>query len=326
MEIPRRVLITDDVHPHLIAALEAHDYECDYQPNTTDAQTRAAIAPYTGLIINSKINVDTTMLERAANLRWVGRLGSGLEIIDRLAATRHGVSVYSSPEGNAGAVGEHALGLLLGLANNLARADRQVRQFDWQREANRGWELRGKTIGVIGMGHTGSSLVRKLAGLEMQVLTYDKYLPKGYLATHRHIPPALHAIGFMKETTMQDIFDTADIVSLHLPLTTETRHLANAGWMAAFQKPFVLLNTSRGQVVDTAALIKNLGSGKILAAGLDVFENEKPTTFTDTERAMYSALYSFDNVLLTPHVAGWTRESKQLLAEVLAQKILHDFP
>jgi D-3-phosphoglycerate dehydrogenase len=307
-----KLLITDPVHPSLIERFTTAGYSCDYQPETNDAAVREIVANYEGLIINSKIHVDKAMLDSAVRLRFVGRLGAGMEIIDRVYAAEKGVAVHGSPEGNCNAVAEHALGMLLACANNMLRADRQVRNLDWQREQNRGFELQGKTIAILGFGHTGSAFADKLQGLGMTVLAYDKYLPQGYAKKRT----------WVTETDCKTIFATADIVSLHLPLTPETRHLADDEWFAQFQKKIVLINTSRGNVVKTTSLIKNLQSGAIRNACLDVFENEKPTTFSTDEINLFQQLYSFDNVLLTPHIAGWTHEAKARMADILCKKIL----
>ena len=253
-----------------------------------------------------------------------------MEIIDTVYAAAKNIAVYSSPEGNCEAVAEHALGMLLALQHNILRADRQVRAFNWQREANRGIELAGKTIAIIGFGHTGSAFARKLQGLDMNILAYDKYLPKGYVAAKNTANHALEKKTntyidyqtFVKESNYETIFETADLVSLHLPLSAETRFLVNDSFLAQFRKNITLINTSRGNVVETASLIKNLQSGKVLGACLDVFENEKPTTFSERETEQYKKLYSFDNVILTPHIAGWTQESKYRMATVLCRKIL----
>jgi D-3-phosphoglycerate dehydrogenase / 2-oxoglutarate reductase len=307
-----KMLITDPVHPLLIARFTEAGYVCDYQPETTDAAVRAIIHDYVGLIVNSKIKVDRAMLDAAVKLKFVGRLGAGMEIIDRAYAAEKGVAVHGSPEGNCNAVAEHALGMLLACANNMLRADRQVRDLNWQREQNRGFELMGKTIAIIGFGHTGSAFAKKLQGLGMTVLAYDKYLPKGYA----------NEMPWVVETTYDAIFETADIVSLHLPLTDETHHLADENWFSSFKKNITLINTSRGNVVETSSLIKNLQSGKIQNACLDVFENEKPQTFSEQEINIFKQLYSLDNVLVTPHIAGWTHEAKARMAEVLCKKIL----
>jgi D-3-phosphoglycerate dehydrogenase len=309
-----KALITDEVHPHLIDRLTAAGYECDYRPAITDADVRRIIAEYDGLIINSKINVDKEMQDRAIRLRWVGRLGSGMEIVDREYAKQKKIAVYSSPEGNRNAVAEHALGMLLAVANNLVVADREVRQKKWEREKNRGWELAEKTIGIIGFGHTGSTFGRKLAGLDMRVLAYDKYLPSGFAANYSHI----------EETNLEKIFEEADIISLHLPLNQETKYLVDTQFLEKFRKTIVLINTSRGGIVCTKDVLFLLKNKKIKAACLDVFENEKPTTFSPEEHILYDDLYKLPNLILSPHIAGWTNESKFCLAKILADKILQE--
>lgn len=306
----KKVLITDGVHPLLIEGLQADGYHIDYHPKISLEQVRKMIAPYSGIVINSKITMDKTMFDAAPKLEFVARLGSGMEIVDQEHAAEKGVAVHSAPEGNCNAVGEHALGMLLALANNLVQSDVEVRQKIWRREANRGYEVMGKTVGIIGFGHTGSRLAKKLSGMEMTILAYDKY-KKGYADD----------LDYVKETTLEEIMAQADIISLHLPLKPETFHYVDAGFIANMAKPFILINTSRGTCVDTHALLEELENGKVLGACLDVFENEKTATFTEAENQIYRQLYEYPNVILSPHIAGWTVESKRRLAEVLLQKI-----
>ncbi len=306
----KQVLITDDCHPLLNDGLTRLGYMCHYIPDIKPEVVRQIIVSYEGLIINSKITVDRDFLDRATALRFIGRLGSGMEIVDREYAAEKGVGVLSSPEGNRNAVAEQALGMLLTLANNLLRADREVRQLVWRREANRGFELSGKTIGIIGFGHTGSQFAQKLAGMGMTVLAFDKY-KTGYTA----------GLPWVREANMADIEQHADIISLHLPLTAETKHLVDQPFIDRCKPGFILINTSRGSCIRTEAVIAALESGRIGGACLDVFENEKPATFTTAERRLYARLYALENVVLSPHIAGWTHESKRRLAEVLLEKI-----
>ncbi|MBK8922046.1 MAG: hypothetical protein IPM81_11125 [Saprospirales bacterium] len=306
----KKVLITDDTHPLLLDGLERMGFTCHYLPDITPAVARKIISEYQGLIINSRISVDRSMLDAAKQLRFVGRLGSGMEIVDREYAARQGVAVVSSPEGNRNAVAEHALGMLLALTNNLLRADREVRQNIWRREANRGTELLDRTLGIIGFGHTGSQFARKLAGMEMRVLAYDKY-KTGYTA----------GMPWVEETDLEAIQRHADIISLHLPLTTETRHLVNKKFIDRCKTGFILINTARGACIKTQDVVAALERGKIGGACLDVFENEKPTSFSLAEQSLYQRLHALDQVILTPHVAGWTHTSKRMLAEVLLEKI-----
>ena len=306
----KKALITDGVDSLLIEGLENLGYICDYHPKISLDETIGMIEPYEGLIINSKINVDKLFLDTAKHLKFIGRLGSGMEIIDQNYAAKKGVSVFSAPEGNCNAVGEHALGMLLAFANNMLRADRQVRQMNWNREQNRGFELMGKTIGIIGFGHTGSAFARKLSGMGMQVLAYDKY-KENYAADFSHV----------KETDMEEIFKEADILSFHLPLTKEVIHLVDEHYVERCKEGIIFINTSRGKVIRTETLINGLESGKISGACLDVFENEKPATFSKEEKKLFSKLYTFDQVILSPHIAGWTIESKRRLAAILLEKI-----
>jgi len=305
------VLITDECHPILKEGLEQMGWRCDFLPNITPEETRAAIGQYEGLVINSKILVNRDFLDAAVKLQFVARLGSGMEIVDRAYAAERGVNVWSSPEGNRNAVAEQALGMLLALANNLSRADREVRQNIWRREANRGWEIKGKVLGIIGFGHTGSQFARKLAGMEMEVLAFDKYKPSGFS----------EPMPWVQATSLAEIQGRANIISLHLPLTEETRSYVDTSFIQKCKKGFVLINTARGQCVKTEDLVEALDSGQIGGACLDVFENEKPHTFTEKEKALYQRLHLQENVVLAPHVAGWTLESKRLLAEVLLDKI-----
>jgi D-3-phosphoglycerate dehydrogenase / 2-oxoglutarate reductase len=363
-----KILITDDVHPSLLEGFETAGFDCTYIPKTSDEEVRGIISDYDGLIVNSKINVDYAMFASAPKLRFVGRLGSGMEIVDLKAAEAFGVAVLSSPEGNRNAVAEHALGMLLSLSNNLIVSDLEVKNFDWFREKNRGFELLGRTIGIVGFGHTGSSFAAKLLGLGVNILVYDKYLPIGFLDKFPF--PTTSKLGYprfdtegvesrvskelgedfdklnygfstIKAVDLATIQRASDIVSFHLPLTDETKHFADKAFFEACQKPVVILNTSRGNVVNTKDLIEAMKNGRVVGAGLDVFENEKiistvktlkKSIYTEGSRnnrenspfeiiSDYRQLFSLPNVIVSPHVAGWTQESKKRLAEVLLHKI-----
>ncbi len=307
----KKILITDTVHPILPETFRQAGYQVIYNPEISLETVRTMISEFDGIIINSKMLMDKAMLDAGTRLEFIGRLGSGLEIIDLEYAKQKGVGVYNSPEGNRNAVAEHALGMLLSLANNLCRCDREVRQQIWQREANRGFEVVGKTVGIIGFGHTGSTFAKRLRGLDVKILAYDKY--KTDFAK---------ALDYVTEASFEDVLKNADIISLHLPLTEETFHLADQRFFAKCRQGFILINTSRGNVVKTQDLIAELKSGKMSGACLDVFENEKLRTFTEREKEMYTELYTFENVVLSPHVAGWTQESKRKMAETLIHKIL----
>ena len=299
-----KVLITDDVHPLLINQLQQMGYEVNYLPQITFEETLNSISAYTGLIINSKIFCGNELLNKAPNLRWVARLGSGMEVIDTKACDEKGIKYFNSPEGNRNAVAEHTLGLLLNLLNNITKSNNEVKAGKWIREPNRGEELSGKTIGIIAFGNTGEAFARILRGFDVQVLAYDKY-KKGF------------SDSFVKEATLEEIFEKADIVSLHLPLTEETKFMVDDKFLNRFLKPIYLINTSRGKVLKTTALLAAMQTGKVKAAALDVLENEKLTTFSETEKQWFDELVKNEKIILTPHIAGWTVESKQKIAEVI---------
>lgn len=310
-ETQARVLITDGVHRVLIEGLTTAGYYCDYMPSISLEEVRAIIPQYQGIIINSKITVDRSFLDKATQLKFIGRLGSGLEIIDLEYAQIKKVAVHRAPDGNCDAVAEHAMGMLLSLAINLRRSDQQVRQNNWQREQNRGWELMGKTVGIIGFGYTGMALAKRLMGFGVKILVYDKY--KSNYA--KKMPGII-------ETNMEQIQEEADVLSFHLPSTPETKGMVGLEYWKKFKKPLVLINTSRGNIVQTKALLEALDSGQIVGACLDVFENEKPITYTKNENLLFQDLFARENVLVTPHIAGWTVESKERLAELLLDRIM----
>ncbi|MBS1623104.1 MAG: phosphoglycerate dehydrogenase [Bacteroidetes bacterium] len=303
-----RALITDDVHPLLIEQLQGLGYIVDFRPEITAEKTASIIAPYTGLIINSKIFCGEELLSQAPNLKWVGRLGSGMEVIDTKACEAHGVKYFNSPEGNRNAVAEHALGLLLNILNNISISYNEVRQGQWIREPNRGEELSGKTVGIIAFGNTGEAFSKVLGGFDVRILAYDKY-KKGF------------GNDRVKEASMKEIFAEADVVSLHLPLTPETQQMIDEAFFGRFAKPIYLINTSRGKVVKTTALLHAVKSGHVKAAALDVLENEKIGKLSSPEQEWFDGLIAEKRILLTPHIAGWTHESKRKIAEVVIQRI-----
>ena len=306
-----RVLVTDDVHPYLLSALKDLDYAVDYEPEITLEATIKAIAIYQGVVVNTKILVNELFLKAATRLRFIARLGSGLDTIDVDAAEARGILIFSSPEGNANAVAEHALGMLLTLANNFVRADHEVRNKKWCREANRVLELAGKTLGIYGFGHNGSRLGQITASLDISVITYDKYKTPGYS----------HGLTHVQEADSSRLCAEADFISFHLPLTTETNYLVDLYFLYRCKRGVIIINTSRGKIVHTAHLLSALKEGQVSKAALDVFENEKVDTFTAEEEGMYQELYGLPQVLLTPHIAGWTKESKYKIAALLVEKI-----
>jgi len=309
-EIDKKVLVTDDVHPHLIEGLESLGYIIDNQATIPYESIFSIIHEYHGIIINSKVKMTHSLMQLGSNLEFIGRLGSGLEIIDQVAAKEMSIAVFSAPEGNKNAVAEHAMGMLLVLANQLLWADQDVRRFEWDREARRGWELEGKTVGIIGFGNNGSSFAKKLMGFDVQVLAYDKY-KKNYAIDYEHVC----------ETDLDNLIMNSDVISLHVPLDTSTHFLINENFISKCKGGVIIINSSRGKVIDTKALIKGLDSGQIGGACLDVFENEKTASFSEDELVMYGKLYEFKQVVLSPHVAGWTVESKYKIANSLLKQI-----
>lgn len=304
------VLITDDVHPMMIDAFKEEGFDVHFDPGILYEEVKKIIPLYSGLIINSKINCNKEFIDLTQGLKFIGRLGSGREVVDIPYAQSKGIEVYFSPEGNRNAVAEHALAMLLALSNQLIEADAEVRNHIWQREARRGWELSGRTIGIIGYGHTGRQFAKKLSSMEMQVLAHDKYI-KGFSDQDHYV----------EEVSREELLLRSDIISLHLPLAKETYHYVDEKFIHACKRGAIVINTSRGNVVDTLALVVALEQGVLGGACLDVFENEKPSTYTAPESEMYQRLFKLKQVVLSPHIAGWTHESKMKMASVLIHKI-----
>lgn len=305
----KKVLITDFVHPVLIDRFESAGYECHYFPKYTQEDVDDKISSYYGIIINSKTKIFKKQIDLAHNLKFVGRLGSGMEIIDIEYAAKNGIKSFSVPEANKDAVAEHAIGMLLSLFNNLNRADASLRNNIWEREKNRGIELGGKTIAIIGYGNTGKALAKKLSGFDVKVLAYDKYLED-------------YTDIYATEASMKTIFEQADVVSFHLPLTKETENMCDEVYINQFKKPVFIINTARGAIISLEKLFFLLETKKILGLCLDVFVNEKLLTFTTQEKKMYQKLFSFDSVILSPHIAGWTFESNLKIGKFLSEKII----
>lgn len=304
----RKVLITAKAHPYLIDYLTEKGYQVMYHPAISYEEVYQNIHGCLGLIVTTRIKVDKQILDNAPTLQWIGRLGSGMEMIDVAYATHKGIRCVSSPEGNCDAVGEQVVGMLIGLFANLLRSNIQLRENIWEREKNRGIELKGRTVGIIGYGNTGSAVAHKLRGFECTVMAYDKYRT-GF------------GDEFVQEVSLEDIHRHADVVSVHLPLTDETQHMVNQQFLDAFAGPVYLVNTSRGKIMDTAAVIDGLKSGHVAGACLDVLENEKLDTMNETERAQFDFLLHSDHVFLTPHIGGYTHEAAYKTAHLVLKKL-----
>lgn len=302
----KKILIVDDLHPAFKEAAIKLGYEVDDEPKITRRETLDKIAVYEGIAVRTKFRIDAEVFAAAPNLKFVARAGAGLDNIDDKIAFERNIQLINAPEGNRDAVGEHAIGLLLALMNNFRRADMEIRSGIWNREGNRGYELKGKKVGIIGYGFMGQSFARKLAGFEVDVMAYDKY-KTGF------------SDAFAREVSMEEIVKHSDVLSLHIPLTSETRQMINDEYFFHFKKPIFFINTARGEIVNTLAVLNNLESGKILGAGLDVLEAEKFPSLG--EQSWYEALKANEKVILTPHVGGWTFDSYRKISEVLAEKL-----
>lgn len=306
-----KILHIDSNHPVLWNGLEEAGFENHADFKSSKEEIEAKIQNYNGIVIRSRFKIDKTFLDKATNLQFIARVGAGLESIDCDYAEAKGIHLIAAPEGNRNAVAEHSLGVILSLFNNLNQANAEIKAGYWNRESNRGHELDGKTVGIIGYGNMGKAFAKKLRGFDVSVLCYDILENVGD--------------GNAKQVSLEELQQKTDVLSLHLPWTPETDKMVNAQFIDAFVKPFWIINTSRGKNIVTADLVEAMKSKKVLGAGLDVLEYEKlsfETLFQDKNTPeAFQYLLEAKNVLLTPHIAGWTFESHERLAQVIVDKI-----
>lgn len=310
-----KVIFIDSVHPVLYERLEKAGYECHWKNELSRGEIVGILPEYTGAVIRSKFKFDVEVFEQSLQLKWIARSGAGMENIDAEIAKAKDIQLFNSPEGNRDAVAEHCLAMVLSLFNHLMRSDEEVRAAQWNREKNRGIELKGKTVGLLGYGFMGEALAKRLSGFGVTTIAYDKY-KTGFSS------------DIVTEVSLEDFFKQTEILSIHLPLTEETSYLVDEKFINQFENDIYLINTARGKNVKTEDLVKALISGKVMGACLDVLEYEK-TSFEDLKKeelpVTFQQLIDSEKVILTPHVAGWTKESYFKLSDVLADKILRKF-
>ena len=303
-----KCLIVDYMYDDIETLIRDVGMEPDYRPLISRDEILGVISNYEGLIIRSKTRVDKELIDKATRLRFVARAGAGIDNLDEALLQQRSIAILNAPEGNRNAVGEHCMGLLLSLLHNIVKSDTEVRQGIWDREGNRGYELSGKTVGLIGYGFMGTSFAQKLKAFGCEVIFYDKY--------------KLHASdGFARQATMEELFERVDVLSLHVPLTHETNGLVNEDYLSKFEKNIFFINTARGEVTKLSAIRYGLESGKIRGAALDVLENEKINKLSGEALDNFKYLINSNKTILTPHVAGWSFESYKMINTVLIDKI-----
>jgi len=304
----KKVIVTAKTHDNLLRQFAQRGYEVIYLPQVSYEELGRLVNDAEGLVVTTRLKVDRELIEKAGNLKWIGRLGSGMELIDVEYAENKGIKCVSTPEGNRNAVAEHALAMLLGLMNNLYLSYQQVKEGKWIRDENRGTELSGKTVGIIGYGNTGSAFAELLLPFHVTVLAYDKY-KFGF------------GKNYIKEASLEQVCRYAEVISFHVPLTAETFHMANTTFFDSLQAKPWLLNTSRGEIVQLQHLQKALEKNQIAGAGLDVLENENPGTYSGKEKQILDWFVSRSNVIITPHIAGYSHEAFYKMGVVLLEKL-----